>query len=175
MLVHAQHNLVRVTVCFIPSGFGPVRNCTSAHFPSQSGKPAHEGGPPQVKRGVSVCTYGAWELSSPNSFGGGGREVPLAHIISQAAQHQSVWNFLFFQRNDRNFYKLVEGERIHSWTFIDIIVVLGRNGSFTCKSWCKVKRSSLTNPHERVSRTALVDSAFFFRQQKRGLQWTAPV
>ena len=33
---------------------------------------------------------GAWELSSPDSFGGGGREVPLAHIISRAAQHRSV-------------------------------------------------------------------------------------
>ena len=31
VLVHAQHDGVcDSTVCFIPSGFGPVRNCTSA-------------------------------------------------------------------------------------------------------------------------------------------------
>ena len=48
------------------------------------------------------CTYGAWELSSPDSFGSGGREVPLAHIISQAAQHQSVLIFFFF------FYATIE-------------------------------------------------------------------
>ena len=32
----------------------------------------------------------AWELSSPDSFGGGGREDPLAHRLSQAAQHRSI-------------------------------------------------------------------------------------
>ena len=75
-----------------------------------------------IKTRSSVCTYGAWKLSSPDSFGGGGREVPLAHIISRAAQHRSVWKILFFKRKDRNFYSIkLEGERIHepsyfSWT-----------------------------------------------------------
>ena len=44
-----------------------------------------------------TAAYGAWELSSPDSFGGGGRENPLAHRLSQAAQHRSVWICLFFQ------------------------------------------------------------------------------
>ena len=42
----------------------------------------------------SVCgtaAYGAWELGSPDGFGGGGREGPLAHGLWRAAQHRSVW------------------------------------------------------------------------------------
>ena len=37
----------------------------------------------RTKLPISVCTHGDRELSSPDSFGGGGREVPLAHIISR--------------------------------------------------------------------------------------------
>ena len=49
--------------------------------------------PPPPKLPSSVCdtaAYGAWELSSPDSFGGGGRENPLAHRLSQAAPHRSI-------------------------------------------------------------------------------------
>ena len=139
----------------------------------QSGKPAHEGGPPSWGF-VSLCItiyrwknhfckkiqWCLWRFMYPLSFhqfieisilalkkkkfkhfdvappvklcapaGLPARRTPklsgelssqapyvhtelLAHIISRAAQHRSVWK-KNFQRNDRNFYKLVEGERIH--------------------------------------------------------------
>ena len=35
-------------------------------------------------------SYGAWELSSPDSFGGGAREDPMAHRLSRVARHRNV-------------------------------------------------------------------------------------
>ena len=72
----------------------------------QYGEPTHEGTPPPPSRGYfSLCItiyrrknqnckkYGAWELSSPDSFGGGAREDPLAHRLSRVARHQNVFFF----------------------------------------------------------------------------------
>ena len=43
------------------------------------------------------------------------REDPLAHThrLSRVARHRNVGIDLIFQRTDRNFYKLVHGERTH--------------------------------------------------------------
>ena len=76
----------------------------------------------------------------------------IAHRLSRVARHRNVLIYFIFQHTDRNFYKLVHGERTH--TFIDIIDIVAfcNYGSFFCKSWCKVKRILLRGapgpPHE---------------------------
>ena len=52
----------------------------------------------------------SWELSSPDSFGGSAREDLFVHRLSRVARHRNVQIHLFFQRTDRNFYKLVHGD-----------------------------------------------------------------
>ena len=88
-----------------------------------------------------LLSYEASKLSLRYSFGGGARDRdrPVSAQTFTGRTTSKCLNLYVFQRTDRNFYKLVHGERTHEPSHRDIIVAFCNFGSFSCNRDAKWK------------------------------------